>query len=69
MSVADRIHLHISPESMAFEPVTTEAVDFLEIERATGNFTLKPSEPSPRNVAKQHCLLLFHFPLWCKYVP
>jgi hypothetical protein len=44
-TVADKYHLHLMPDAFLFEPVTTEPAHLLEIERATGTFSLKTPRP------------------------
>jgi hypothetical protein len=46
-TVADKYHLHMMPDAFLFEPVTTEPAHLLEIERATGSFSLKPRKKRP----------------------
>lgn len=46
-TVADKYHLHLMPDAFLFEPVTTEPAHLLEIERATGTFSLKTRTTPP----------------------
>lgn len=67
--VADKYHLHQLAASLLFEPVTTEPAHLLEIDRATGAFSLKTRNTPKRFFfslyLKQPCLELIFHSLFC----